>query len=317
VALTGVLFSIDPRGKELHVALLQAIEAASRLENKHVLVAASRSIRPALEALRGDRKLGSQVKELLGQIEHLDRALPKLRRELRDQKLPVDIAPPKLRFHTLGQIQIVVDEKPLIDWQAQLPRDFAFYLLAHPKGLTKEQIGLLFWPDCSPAQLKMRFKKIIYRLRRTLGQEIVVFAQDRYWFNQKIDYEYDADVFLNWIQKADHTKNPEEQIALYQKALDLYRGPYLPGMDADWVLVEREKFWRSYAETAIRVAKHYLKTGEYEQALNLGQRVLDQDRCTESAHRLIMRAYARQALEEELGIAPSPQTVKLFQTLTR
>jgi two-component SAPR family response regulator len=33
------------------------------------------------------------------------------------------------------------------DWKTQVVRDLFFYLLLHPEGVTKEEIGEVFWPD--------------------------------------------------------------------------------------------------------------------------------------------------------------------------
>jgi LuxR family maltose regulon positive regulatory protein len=329
--LTEALYTRNSQEDKNRSVLRRAFQIASQLDSQHVLVESGRKTVPLLKALNRDQEIGKQVKGLLSQIEQLERALPKIRRHLRERKLSISFAPPKLRFQALGQMQIFLDDKPLTDWQAQVLRDFIFCLLAHPRGLTKEQIGLLFWPDCSPAQLKVRFKKTIYRLRRVLGQEVVVFDQERYWFNQQIDYEYDVDIFWGKLRKADRTTTIEEKIGLYQEAVDTYRGSYLPNMDATWVLAEREKLWRAYADTKIKIGEYYWNIGNCELALASCQRILEIDPCLEAAHRLLMHVYhqlgrqdqvarqyqqCQQALEEELGVTPSPQTVRLFQILT-
>ena len=254
-----------------------------------------------------------------------------IRKKIRRRNLSITFAPPKLRFNTLGREQIFVDNKLLDDWQASTLREFIISLLAHPQGMTKEQVGLLFWPDCSPGQLKMRFKKTIYRLRRILGQEVVVFQQDRYLFNRAIDYEYDVDQFWEYIEKASHESDMEQKIRFWQKAVELYRGEFLSGWDANWVILERERIWQAYVNATIQISKYYYENGELTRSLELSQGLLKEDACIEAAHRILMRIYNRRgqqnlvvqqylfcqnALQEELGVSPSQRTIQLFSSLT-
>ena len=69
----------------------------------------------------------------------------------------------------------------LPEWQTRETRDLFFFLFFNP-ALTKEQIAMVFWPEITPARLKMRFKTTIYRLRHAVGQEVIRFEGERYSF---------------------------------------------------------------------------------------------------------------------------------------
>ena len=88
------------------------------------------------------------------------------------------------------------------DWVTLQARDMFFCLIAHPRGLTKEEIGLLLWPDCSTSQLKTRFKNTIHRMRNALPEETITFADDIYRFNRQSDYTYDVEEFLRRVEEA-------------------------------------------------------------------------------------------------------------------
>ena len=85
-----------------------------------------------------------------------------------------------LRVFALGPARVEKDGRPLAsspDW-IHKPRELLFYLLCHPKGRTKEQIGLALWPDASSAQLRSSFHDTVFRLRRALGgKEWIVFEK--------------------------------------------------------------------------------------------------------------------------------------------
>jgi two-component SAPR family response regulator len=76
----------------------------------------------------------------------------------------------ELRVLALGPARVEKGGRPLDsspDW-IQKPRELLFYLLSHPEGRTKEQIGLALWPEASTSQLRSSFHDTVYRLRRAL-----------------------------------------------------------------------------------------------------------------------------------------------------
>ena len=59
----------------------------------------------------------------------------------------------------------------------------------------------MVWPDSSPAELKMRFKNTIYRLRRAAGKEAILFEDENiYRFNRALDYDEDSESFQREIE---------------------------------------------------------------------------------------------------------------------
>jgi two-component SAPR family response regulator len=217
----------------------------------------------------------------------------------------------------------------LSDWQTREARDLFFFLL-QSTALTKEQIGLVFWPDISPARLKMRFKINIYRIRQALGQDVIVFKDDRYHFNRTINYTWDREEFDKLFEKLNQTIEWSEKKKLLEQAVTFLRGDYLADVDADWVVLDRLKYQEIYRYTMLELATLYLQNGQIHNCLNVARRVLLSDPLLESAHRLIIQAYAslhdpanmtlqyrqyRQTLEHELVLEPSVEISALYEQL--
>ena len=315
--------------------LEHAFHRASTLGSRHTLGVAGREATTLLETVRGNSAVGRRASRLLGQVVQFERDVPALRRRLRRQTATVPFAPPRLTIQALGKAQVKLDGRPVTDpeWQSRkIVRDLLFLLLAHPDGLTKEEVGVILWPDSSPAQLKLRFKNAIYRLRRALGQDVVLFDEDLYRFNRALDYECDVEAFGERLAQAQAAAGPAERAAAYREAVDLYAGPYLPEMEGTWAWPERERLWQAYVEAILKLAEFYLETAEYEMTLEYCRRILVENPSLEAVHCVAMRAHAamgnraavarqfercQQTLLEEINVPPSPQTEALYETLMR
>ena len=300
------------------------------------LVTAGRDFKALLVELKRRPEFTPGISEMLAHIEAFEQSLPGMRNQVRRRASVVPFAPPRMVIRTLGKIEVRLDDHIVsnADWQVQIARDLFFFILAHPDGLTKEMIGVVFWPDSSPAELKLRFKNVVYRLRHAAGRDVVLFREDinLYRFNTSLDYEYDAEMFQKEIELAQGADDLHQKIAHSKAAINLYQGPYLPDIDETWVMAERERLHQLYMDTLVRLGGYYLESGQHTAVLEICQAALHEDPCLESAHRLAMRLHAatgnraavvkqyeqcKQSLLVEFNASPSPQTEQLYEILTR
>lgn len=315
--------------------LQQTFNQASNLDSRHPLIIAARYNRDLLEAIPAQSPISNQVSTLLGEVTQFEQNIPKLRRQIRQQTSAIPFAPPKLRIQTLGKTQIILDEKivPNNAWKALVARDLFLFILNNSKGVTKETIGLNFWPDYNSSQLDMQFKKTMYRLRQTLGRDVVLFdtATNRYCFNHNSDYDYDVETFYTEIRRAESATSSEEQILAYETALNLYQGAFLADVDnSEWAWFERERLAQAYTKTNLQLMNLYLECGKYYEVLERCEQTLADDPFNEGVYRRAMRAYAalgnkagvihqfkrcQEILLQEVGAPVSLQTEVLYQTI--
>jgi two-component SAPR family response regulator len=263
--------------------------------------------------------------------DEFEKNIPIIRRNLRRISKSAFISPPHITIHAFGPAQVSVNGKlvTLSDWQTRETRDLFFFFLGS-RPLTKEEIATIFWPDISPARLKMRFKTSLYRLRHAVGQNTILFEGERYRFNYDIDYEYDLETYKELVEKARTAKNAADEIMLLQEAVDLVKGPYLADIDMEWGDSERSQFEMQYHALLIHLAELYLEKGQAAEVIKICQTALENNRLMEEAYRMIMRAHAlagdtaaiarvyktcAKILNSELGIKPSKETEKLYQHL--
>ncbi len=286
----------------------------------------------ALVLIPNDSPEGKIASELLAQMAAFQMEAQKNRKKIRKLATVVPFAPPKLRIRGFGKIEVAADDRIITsaDWQSQTARDLFYLFLSHPEGLTKEDVGLVFWPDASPKKLKLSFKNAIYRMRHALKVDVVVFQNEYYKFNRALDYEYDVLAFTQHYTKAQDEISPNSRFEEFDAALDEYQGTYLPGIEHSWVLADRQRYFDMYLTALKEVSLYFLDQKNYETALAAARKALEADPCNEEFHRLVMRvhhtsgnkagiqrqyALCRDILQAEIGVAPSEQTETLFHLL--
>ena len=216
------------------------------------------------------------------------------------------------------------------EWKTQTSRDLFFLFLAHPEGLTKEEVGEIMWQDISPSELKLRFKNAIYRMRHAVGSEAVHFQDNYYLFNRSIDYEYDVQNFINLSNLAKEERNLEKRIETYKTAISIYQGPYLADMDYQWVMPDRQKFHEMIVNNLLDLAHLLFNDQQSEESLIYCRKALQEEPCNENIHRLIMDIYSsignksavsrqfhycQKILKDEISAQPSEETISLYKAL--
>jgi len=172
---------------------------------------------------------------------------------------------PLLRVNALGPLEISVDgaQLPAAAWSSAQPRELLLYLVCHPGGRTRDQIGLALWGDVSPAQRKNDFHITLHQLRSTLGRpDWIVFEEERYRINPRLPVEFDGRQFEADVRAARAALAKSGDAAPLARALARYRGDFLEdagtgaGAGAgDWHLEYRDRWHRLYVEGQLALAE--------------------------------------------------------------
>jgi LuxR family maltose regulon positive regulatory protein len=300
----------------------------------HPIVIFANQIRAWLEGLQSNSEIGYALHDLLNKADQLNMELPGIRRRIRRLAHITEVPGAKLTIQGFGRAQVKIGEKLLTmsDWQTQSVRDLFFYFMTMEQPLTKEQIGVVFWPEIeTPSKLKMRFKNDIYRLRRAVGSEIILYENDLYSFNRAIDHEYDVEAFESFLYQAKLTKEPKIRIELLQKAVGLVHGQFLEDIYADWATPERERIDQGILSALLELAELLKSANQVQEALAIYQKAIDHDSTFETAYLLAMKlhiqlndrvsairlyeAYA-EMMDRELDLPPSREIEIVYKRLT-
>ncbi|MBC8162155.1 MAG: tetratricopeptide repeat protein [Roseiflexaceae bacterium] len=240
----------------------------------------------------------------------------------------------ELRIFALGSARVERGGQSLAaaDWGYAQPRDLLFHLLCHRRR-TKEQIGLDFWPDAAPSQLRSNFHRTLHHLRQALGRaDWVVRDQAGYAFNRGLPYWYDVEVFEAHLHTAHQNENtdPARAIGHLEEALGLYQGDYLQENADDWHFPRQRALRERYQGALLLLGKLLAGGDRHAEAAAVYRRAIVHDSLLEEAHRGLMRCYARQGergqalrhyqslvetLRAEIDADPAPETMVLYQQL--
>ena len=243
---------------------------------------------------------------------------------------------PRLRIVALGPERVEKSGRPLDSPDfIQKPRELLYYLLSHPGGRTKEQIGLALWPEASISRLRSSFHDTVFRLRRALGgKEWVSFQKGRYAFDISLPYSYDVEAFERNLSEARRARSeaPGRAIEHLGEAASLYGGDFLEDLavEGEWAMERQDELRREYGEALLMLGALLAAEGRHAEAAEAYRKAVSHDRFSEEAHRGLMRSQAAlgeggqalklyeelaKMLKAQLGASPAPETRALHERL--
>ena len=240
----------------------------------------------------------------------------------------------------LGPLELSVGGVRVLRWSSLKARAVFQYLLIHQdRPIRREVLMELEWPNHSHNSARNNLNVALCSLRNTLdwrGLDVqtILHKEGCYLLNPALTYWIDRNEFLSMTrdaQRARQAGSTQRAINACSSAVQLYRGPlFEDDLEGEWYLSERRRLKELYLQALEYPAEAYCDNGQLLAAVELGQQAISADPCYEAAHRLLMRCYARQnqqqlvsrqyrlcaaALQDELYVSPSTETVQLFHTL--
>jgi DNA-binding SARP family transcriptional activator/Tfp pilus assembly protein PilF len=304
--------------------LEQAFELVKSLGYDQFLVCDGSRLRSLLQSAAALGICRQQANDLLAKVQLLS-IRPSAAQPITDM---VQVQP-VLHIRAFGQPEVTIEGKP-VQWEVAKSRDLFFLLLQFPQGLSREQIGAVFWPEHTPERLEPAFRSTLYRLRRAISRECVLFQDGLYRFNGSLLVSFDVREFEYLLEQAEGAASPEIAVSCLETARQVYRGDYLQDSYEDWCGLERERL-RSRSQAALeKLAVLYTVQGRLSPALALYQRLVKDDPFREDAQRELVRLYfllgdraaairqyqaLARLLQEELGLRPHPETEVLYQQI--
>jgi predicted ATPase/DNA-binding SARP family transcriptional activator len=252
----------------------------------------------------------------------------------RGATVPTPAAPESvtLRIQTLGPLRVHVRGVLLEEdaWAYAKPRELLVYLAVHRTGRSRHEIGRAIWPAASATQAKNSFHVSVHHLRKTLGEAAWILTDgDRCRIADGVEVHLDADRFEQEARLAlgDAGDDPER----LRRVRALYTGDFMDGEAAGpWHEEHRQLLLRLWADVSLRLAHALERAGDDAAAATVFHEVVVREGLDETAHRGLMRTWARTGeraravrhydrlvafLRDELDCDPEPETVGVRDSL--
>lgn len=196
-----------------------------------------------------------------------------------------------LEVYALGPGFVLFNDVPIDTWEGHLPRLLFFFALDRPV-ITRSEICNAFWPELDTDQAVNVFHVTKRRLHKALDMDVLVHDDGYYRVNPELNVHYDTIEFVVRLMEGRDKDNPN-RVQAWQRAVEMYRGPFLQGHTDPWIVSRRKDFRAGYLEALMAMANVRLSEDRPEHALTLFQRALAEDNRREDLHREIMLLFTR------------------------
>ena len=182
---------------------------------------------------------------------------------------------------------------PADHWKREKARQLLQALAVNAgKGMTKEQLAVMFWPDADESTASNNFKVTLSALNQTLepnrptkeAAQFVIRSGEQYQLNPQMKIKLDTDEFEKWALSA--------QIEDKERALAIYKGRLLEGDQLqDAFMPEVQYYHRLYLDCLGKVIEVAIVGKEFDKALELSNRMVRQEPLLEVGYQYQMRIY--------------------------
>jgi LuxR family transcriptional regulator, maltose regulon positive regulatory protein len=241
-----------------------------------------------------------------------------------------------------GQFELFCDGVKVALGRRRTALTILKYLLAHRNNpVSQDHLMAWLWPESNLKRARWSLNTAIHSVRKLLGScpslvsvEPILLEEGYYRLCPTVRVEADVDEFDasyeqgRWMERIGRIR---EAIAEYEKGVDLYRGDYLvEDLYEDWTMVERQRLANACLDMLDRLSAYYYDTSQYQESLRTCFRLLRNDPCYETGHRLVMECYLRLGLHiralrqyqqyqhilwHSLGKDPSPEMQALHRSI--
>jgi DNA-binding SARP family transcriptional activator len=242
-----------------------------------------------------------------------------------------------VKIFVLGGFRLLVNGVPASSSRKvqQRPLSMLKVLIAlGGKGIREEQISDILWPDADGDAAHDSFITTLHRLRRILQIESALefkegklTLDERYcwvdlWALENIMREIEGELKKGAFEKA---------AQWFEKALQIYRGPFLPGEQGlFWTITMRERMQSKFLKTIFFFGNHWEKSAKWEKAIEFYERGLEMDDLAEELYCHLMICYrqsgqpskalsvyqrCKKSLQAVLGVEPSSKTEEIYRAI--
>jgi predicted ATPase len=176
---------------------------------------------------------------------------------------------------------------------------------------------------------------MLYKIREAFPEidDYLEISSQTLWWGKNIGFRLDLDQFQAAVAQTDLTGSSTDKDAHRQGLMDvvnIYQGDLLPSCYDDWIIPDREQLGQDYLRILDELVEILEMDQDYDQASMYAQKLIRQDPLSELFYQRLITIYQKKGdkaravrtyhqcveiLEKEMGLDPSPETMKLYRQL--
>jgi LuxR family transcriptional regulator, maltose regulon positive regulatory protein len=232
-----------------------------------------------------------------------------------------------LRIHTFGQFEVLRDGRPL-EYSRKAPKKTIALLKAiiafGGTNVREQRLVDAFWSDEEGDVAAKSLGAALHRLRKLIGDAEAIVQQGGALSLDKARVWVDVWAFEDLLARPD---------AGAAEVMSLYRGAFLAEDDGEpWPVTMRERLRGRFIHAVAEIGRRLEQSNRPNEAIECYLRGLDADPVIEQFYQGLMRCYTalerrsealsayqrlKRMLSISLGVQPSPQTERLYQSLKK
>lgn len=247
----------------------------------------------------------------------------------------------RLRLSLLGPFAATLEGTPLSGFESNKVRALlTFLVVENARPQQRIELATLLWPDKSDAAALRNLRHAVANLRRIMGDarhaSPLLLVTPRTLQLNPDSVSSDVADFRQYLATA---AQADGGVAALQTAADLVRGDLVAGLRVrgsapweEWLLLQREALSQAEREALRGLTTAYEQQRDVERALVVARRWVQRAAWDEEAHRQTMRLLAqtgqraaalaqyercRQVLQDDLDVAPAPETLALAEAIRK
>ncbi len=243
---------------------------------------------------------------------------------------PVDAM--KLSVKALGALEIQWSGKEIsrAAWVSQKTKEVFLYLVDRaPVG--RDDLLTVFWPEMASGRAQANLYQTLYRIRRAIGTDILVFKNFNCRFAENLVLEYDVATFEKAARQALAVPVTDpRRLSSLEKTAELFQGEYLMDLPVDWASQRREEINQIFLTLVREQADECLSICRYEEGRAAIVRGLALDPYRDELHQRMLKILAALGrkhevvdhyqkyvllLRKDLGLDPPSETRSLYASL--
>ncbi len=245
-----------------------------------------------------------------------------------------------IELNLLGSPLIKIPQHPALNGFSDRELALIAYIACQDVAKSRTQIGELLWTGRSSSQARSNLRTFLTRHRKKL-EKVLIIGRDRISFKSAEGW-VDAAEFSNRLQSAKRFGHRElkptaKTAERYRKALRLYKGPFLDGVElnedsdiSEWIDLERDRFEQEMFYASEYLIQFSIHDERFEDGLLLCEELLTHDYYNEKIQRYFVHclAYTKSAeavrnyfetytaqLQSDINVAPGKELTQAVKAI--